>query len=98
MARGKTSKQKIYQGEISCMNCPCGWEVSFNIKDIRLLHRMINRAQKNHIKICDQVSSWDNTECESNYLGTKQGLDVIKNTMKEENIKDIIKKKEKNPV
>jgi len=94
MARGKTSRQKLYQGDISCMNCPCGWEVSFNMKDQRLMKRMINRAQQNHIKVCGQVTSWGNTYCESNFSGSKQGLDIIRNNMKEENIKDITKKKE----
>jgi len=90
MARGKTSKGKVYKGDISCINCPCGWEVTFKMSDYARLQRLYKRAQANHIKICPQVVKFnDNMEAPA-CSSTPNGIHGIMNEMKGENIKVIV--------
>jgi len=100
MGRGKTSRGKIYQGEIASISCPCGWETSFKFKDQRLCERMATRAKRNHKKVCSQLGDFEIDNC-GNFMTTKEfGVASMVNMAFKQNEEDIEgrKKQAKNPV
>ena len=100
MGRGKTSRGKIYQGEIVSISCPCGWETSFNFKDQGLCERMATRAKRNHQKVCPQIGDFE-MDYEGDYINTKEfGVASMINNSFKRNEEDIEarKKQAKNPV
>jgi len=61
MGRGINSKAVIRQGEISCISCPCGWEISVVMCDDARTRKIANLKSKLHKKKCDKVVNWNNT-------------------------------------
>ena len=62
MGRGISSKLIIRTGELSCITCPCGWEVSIAMKDENRCRKMTDLKMKLHKKKCDRVNSFQTTE------------------------------------
>ena len=93
MGRGKSSSREVPMGTLSCINCPCGWEMTFKFKDKRLLHRMRKMAERNHLKVCNEATAWAVHTGDKVWVGGKDGDQVIKNELKKENEQENMRKR-----
>tara|TARA_Y100000401_G_scaffold36745_1_gene27509 strand:+ start:784 stop:1095 length:312 start_codon:yes stop_codon:yes gene_type:complete len=62
MGRGRDSKAIIRTGEISCITCPCGWEVSLVMNDEARCRKMADLKMKLHVRKCNRVRTFNTTE------------------------------------